>query len=270
MNRRSGEDLLFEVQDGIATLTLNRPDRRNALTTAMYEDIRDILKDAKKRDEIKVLIVTGNGPAFCAGADIADRLMPHTDPSHPTTKSRNTLVEPVMLYIPRAFRDLGKPIIGAINGVAAGGGLGLALLCDMRIASEKASFVASWINIGLHPDLGASFYLTRIVGADRALRIITSGQPVDAKEAERINMVSQVVPHDDLMKAARELAAKIAKKPSVAIELAREAVHQAQVNDLDTQLYYEVYAQNVCFSSQDFREEVKAFQEKRPASFKGL
>ena len=265
-------ELVFEVEDSIATLTLNRPDKRNALTTPMYEGMRDILDQVKRRDEIKVLVVTGNGSGFCAGSDIETRLLPRIVDDHyvPLEKSRSDLLESVMLYLAPAFYNLGKPSIAAINGTAAGAGLSLALLCDLRIASDKARFAASWLNVGLSPDIGATFLLPRTIGADRSLKLFLTREPIDANEAERINLVTEVVPHDSLMKVTKDLASKIATGPSVAIELTKRAVYRGLVSDLLSQLYFENYSQNICFATEDFKEGVRAVREKRQTAFKGL
>ena len=265
------QELIFKLEDGVGILTFNRPDKRNALTTPMFEGMRNILEQVKGSDEIKVLIITGHGPAFCAGSDIETRLLPRIvdDRYVPLEKSRADLLEPVMLFLAPALYSLGKPTIAAINGFAAGAGLSFSLLCDFRIASDKARFVASWVNIGLTPDVGATFSLPRTIGIDRSLKLLFSGQPIDASEAERINLVTEVVPHDNLMKAAGEFAARIAAGPSVAIELTRRAVYRGLNNDLASQLYFENYAQNICFMSEDFREGVRAFRGKRKPEFKG-
>ncbi|MBI2958285.1 MAG: enoyl-CoA hydratase/isomerase family protein [Chloroflexi bacterium] len=267
----SEQEVLFSVKDHVGTITINRPEKRNALTTAVMEEMRRLLGVVKRDDDVKVLVITGSPGAFCSGSDVEKRLLPRMKEGHytPLEETRADLLEPAMLYLPTAFYDVGKPTIAAINGVAAGGGLSLALLCDFRIASDRARFIASWANVGLTPDIAATFTLPRIIGADRALKMFYGRETVDASEAERIHLVTAVVPHDDLMKAVLDLATTIASGPSVALELTREAVHRSLLSDLQSQLYFENYAQGVCFMSQDFQEGVKAFLEKRRPVYRG-
>jgi len=167
------DELLFECDKGIGVITLNRPERRNAITSTMGESFIKILEQARKRDDIKVLIITGSGEGFCAGADAASRLKERIGDGgyKALEKSRSELLEPGMVVMPQALMNLGKPVIAAVNGVAAASGLSITLMCDFRIASEKARFVASWVRIGLMPDAGASYWLPRIVGIDNALKL---------------------------------------------------------------------------------------------------
>ncbi len=264
-------ELGFEVKSGVALLSIRRPDKRNALTTRMCEILRDIMAEVKSRDDIRVTIITGTGPAFCAGSDAEDRLLPRMvdDRCVPLEKTRGEMLDGVMLYLAPAFLNAGKPTIAAINGVAAGSGLSLALTCDIRLASDKAKFVASWVNVALTPDCGATYTLPRLVGVDRALKMFFTGDPVDAREAERIGLVTEVIRHDDLAGRAMELAERIAAGPSVAIELTKRAAHRGIVSDFTSQLYFENYAQDICFMSKDFREGVTAFKEKRKPKFIG-
>ena len=165
--------------------------------------------------------------------------------------------------------DVDKPIIMAINGIAAGAGLSLTLAGDIRLSSDKARFGAVWLKRGLIPDVGATYYLPRIIGVDKALELTFRGDIIDAEEAMRIGLVTKVVPHDQLMLQARELAVKIAKGPAVAIELSKRGFYRSLNNDLKTQLDYETYAQNLCRQTDDHKEGVRSFMEKREANFKG-
>jgi 2-(1,2-epoxy-1,2-dihydrophenyl)acetyl-CoA isomerase len=168
-----------------------------------------------------------------------------------------------------SFEDLDKPIIAALNGVAVGAGLSMALACDIRIASENARFGAIWVKRGLIPDAGATWFLPRVLPYDKAIELAFTGDLVGAREALEMGLVTRVVPHDQLMPEAEALAGKIAKGPSVAIELIKRGFRRSLTNDLKSQLDYETYAQNLCRRSEDHREGVKSFMEKRPPEFKG-
>lgn len=261
------EDILLEEKEGIITLTLNRPDRLNSCTTRMYRELSNIMNQIKRNDEIKVVILTGAGRGFCAGSDVSDRLAGRV--VKPGEENRYETLQPVGA-VALDIAGLDKPIIGAINGVAVGAGLSLALLCDIRFASESARFGAVWINMGLIPDVGATYYLPRIVGAEKALDLMLSGKIIDAEEALEIGLVSKVVPPDRLMAVAKELATKIATGPSVAIELTKRGLKRSFDNDLNPQLDYESYAQNLCRKTEDHKEAIQAFLEKRKPQFKGV
>ena len=267
LERLTGE-LVYSCEGGVANLTLNRPDRLNAMTQAMYDGVKLVVEEVQNNDDIRVLVIAGAGRGFCSGSDVVSRLAAQAD-SGPPSSTHKEMVEPVG-SVASIIRNLGKPSICAIGGVAAGAGLALALLCDIRIASEQARFGAVWVRRGLIPDLGGTYLLPRTIGLDKALELAFTGDIIDAKEAERIGLVTKVVPHDNLMKVTNELASKIAKGPSIAIELMRRGMYRALDNDLDTQLDFESYAQNICRGTEDFKEGVSSFREKREAHFKGI
>ena len=261
------EELIYSCKDGVAILTFNRPDKLNAGTTTMYDGICEVADEVRDNDEVKVLVITGAGRGFCAGSDVEQRLAVKASGER-LERSRKEVIQPVG-YFGTSLYSLSKPTIAAINGVAAGAGLSFALLCDIRIASDKARFIAAWVNMGLVPDIGATYLLPRTIGLDKALELVFTGEIIDAKEAERIGLVTKVVPHDDLMKVVDELAAKLAKKPSVAIELMKRGVYRAMGGDYTAQLDFESYAQNICFQTKDFKEATTAFKEKREPHFQG-
>ena len=184
------------------------------------------------------------------------------------TRSRRETVAPVG-YFGAALYGIEKPIISAVNGICAGAGLSFALLSDIRIASDKARFCAVWVRMGLVPDVGATHLLPRIVGLDKALELCFTGKVVDAAEALRMGLATSVVPHDSLMATSQELAFQIAEGPSTAIELTKRGIYRAMGGDYWASLEYESFAQNVCFQTDDFKEALSAFKEKRKAKFKG-
>jgi 2-(1,2-epoxy-1,2-dihydrophenyl)acetyl-CoA isomerase len=258
------EGMVFTKEEGIATLTLNRPEKLNAITSEMADMLADLAVLVDRDDEVKVLILTGTDPGFCSGADV-DTIGAHwtfvCPRRYPLTKARETC-----WY---ALRNMSKPAIAAINGIAAGAGFTLALECDIRIASENARFGTICIRRGMPWDAGLSYYLPRIVGASKAFELYLTGEIFDAKEAERLGIVSKVVPHTELMKAAREMATKIVNGPSIAIGLAKRLTYQGMEQDLETVAELETQAQRICFQTEDLREAVTAFLEKREPVFKG-
>ncbi len=260
------QDLILEKEDGIATLTLNRPDKLNAISDAIRNELPKAIEEVRGDDEVRVLVVTGAGRGFCSGADVtvqAARLA-----SEKVGESRRSLLAPVGWFgVPLA--ELEKPTIAAVNGVAAGAGLSIALLCDIRIAAQSARFTAVWVERGLIADVGATYFLPQILGVGKALELMYTGDIIDAREAERIGLVSRVVPDGDLMKVTKELATKIAKGPPIAIELMKRAVYRDILSGLRAKLDFESYAQNICRQSEDHKEGVASFLEKREAHFKG-
>ena len=260
-------ELQYSCENGVAVLTLNRPDKLNACTTAMYNGIIQVVDEVRQNDDVKVLVLTGAGKGFCAGSDAKNRLKARVK-GNSLARSRSEMIAPVG-YFGQALYDLEKPTIAAVNGVCAGAGLSFALLCDIRIASDKSKFGAVWTRMGLVPDVGATYLLPRTVGVDKAIMLCFTGELVDAAEAERIGLVTEVVEHDLLMSRVHEIAAKIAEGPSVAIELAKRCIYRAMGGNYASQLDFESYAQNVCFQTEDFQEAIAAFKEKRKARFQG-
>jgi len=210
---------------------------------------------------VKVVVVTGAGPAFCAGGDVEYLKAMAEDTLE---ESRYQRLKMLGHYWADAFPRLDKPVIAAINGACVGAGFSLALSCDIRIASEEARFGSVFINIALVPDCGLTYLLPRIVGTSKALELMFTGELIAAAEAERLGIVSQVVPPDELMKVTKELAAKIAQQSPIALELTKRLVYRGIRDDIARHLDWETYAQQLCFRTEDFKESVLAFLEKRP------
>jgi 2-(1,2-epoxy-1,2-dihydrophenyl)acetyl-CoA isomerase len=259
-------EILLEKIEGVAVVTLNRPERFNSFTTSMYREFPQIVDQLRRDDEVKAVILTGAGKGFCAGSDVSDRLGKRLEKGGEESRFENLQQVGAMAL---DIADFDKPIIGAINGAAVGAGLSLALLCDIRLASEKARFGAVWLTVGLIADVGATYYLPRIVGREKALELILTREIVGADEALKIGLVSKVFPHAQLMDGARNLARSIATGPSVAVELTKRALQRSLDNDLKTQLDYETYAQNICRQTEDHKEGIRAFAEKRKPAFVG-
>jgi len=257
------EGLIFTKEEGIATITFNRPERLNAVTEAMRTEVHRIATELRGDEGVKVLIITGAGEAFSTGADASELTADYSGPIEP-----HVLKRPFGWWI-LPVRYFPKPTIAAIPGIVAGVTFSLALSCDFRIASEKAKFSMVFVKRGLVPDGGATYYLPRMVGTSKALELMLLGDTFDAKEAERLGLVNKVVPHGELMKVTRELATKIARGPSVAVDLIKRGVHKGAVGDLESQLDFETLAQRICFQTEDFKEGITSFLEKREPKFKG-
>ncbi len=259
-----------DIEDEVATLTLNRPDKLNCLNAGILHEMSRAIGELNSDDGVKALILTGEGRAFCSGADLAAQ--PYgTDKNQPGI-SRAEHITPFVSFgwVVKHIEDFTKPVIAAVNGIAAGGGLSLALAADVRIASENAAFSAIFIKRGLVPDCGISYYLPRLVGVSKALELMWTGEKIDAGEAERIGMVNKVAPHEHLMKSANEFAQVLAKGPSLAIEMIKRMAYAGlKADSVITQMAVEDFMQQVCRESEDVREGVMGFLEKRPPNFKG-
>lgn len=255
------EAIFYEKEHGVATITLNRPQAMNAFTPQMNAELQAALKDADEDPSVRCLLITGSGRAFCAGQDLKAR----------TQEQRGSLGEslrekynPMILRIRRTE----KIVIAAVNGVAAGAGCNLALACDLRVASEEARFIEAFVRVGLAPDCGGSLFLPHLVGLSKAMELLLLGEPVDAQEALRIGLVAKVVPATALLKTAREMAERLARGPR-SIGLIKRAVNRAFLAELESQLDYEAYLQEIAGRSADYDEGVRAFLEKRPPVFSG-
>jgi enoyl-CoA hydratase/carnithine racemase len=258
--------LLYDVKDRIATLTLNRPERLNALGDTLREDLYDAVMKSAADPNVGALVITGAGRGFCSGGDV--KSMSERNQSGQVSELEEKLA-PKRDRVVLAMRDCPKPVIAAVNGAAAGAGMNLALACDMRIASSAAKFSQAFVKRGLHPDWGGSWFLPRVVGTAKACELIFTGDTIDAPEALRLGIVSTVVAPEELMAEAYKLARKITTGAPIAIQLAKRAIYHNQDVDLRAGLEFETFAQNVCRETEDSKEGVAAFVEKRAAVFKG-
>ena len=256
------DTILRETANGVLTLTLNRPDALNSFNVEMKEALLAALKDAARDREARVIVLTGAGRAFSAGQDLKERQAPGAADLGTELRTR---YNPIIL----AMRRLEKPIIGAINGVAAGAGISVALACDILIAAENASFMEVFGRVGLVPDTGSSWFLPRLVGYAKAAEMFFTTDPMDAATAERIGIVNRVVPAEHLMDEANALATKLAQGAPLALGLAKRALNRALESSLEEALEYEAQLQSIAGRSNDHKEGVAAFVEKRPPNFTG-
>ncbi|HEY7293413.1 MAG TPA: enoyl-CoA hydratase-related protein [Dehalococcoidia bacterium] len=259
-------DILYELHDdGVLVLTLNRPDRMNALGGALVTELMDAFQRARFDDEIRALVLTGAGRGFCAGADLSRGTPRSGDTARHARLDRMGRAGPFQL----ALRDLDKPTIGAINGVVAGAGIGIATALDIRIASSAARFSTVFIKRGLGPDFGSSYFIPRLVGSARAYELFFTGRFVMAEEALQIGLVNRVVEPEKLMDEALALAHELAAGPPQAMTFTRRALQRSLQNTLEQQLEFEWTNQIVALDSEDAREGVQAWLEKRPPRFLG-
>jgi len=256
--------LLYTLINKILTITLNRPDVYNAFNEAMKEELNDALREAEKDANVRCIVIRGAGDkAFCSGQDLKE----HSDKG--TKRSLKESLEKSYNPIVRRMRSTEKPIIGMINGVAAGAGMSIALACDMRIMAESAKLIEVFIRIALVPDTGSHWFLPRLVGMAKAFEYAALGNDIGAAEAERVGLVNKVVPAAELEKATMEIAEKLANAPTKSIGLIKRTLNKALSSDLDSLLDYETYIQEIASLTEDHKEGVQAFLEKRPAQFKG-
>lgn len=265
----SYQNISFHVDNGIAVLTLDMPETRNAITGAdVIEEIEDVCRKVNKDMDIKVLIITGTDPAFSSGGNIKDmkakKGMFQGTPAGIMEGYRRNVQR-----IPLAVHGVEVPAIAAVNGPAMGAGCDLALMCDMRVASERAKFGETFLNVGLIPGDGGAYFLPRAVGIAKACELTFTGDVIDAGEAVRIGLVNYVTPHEGLMDKAMELAKKITSKPSEALRMSKRLIYSGQYSTLPQLLEQSAAYQALCHHSEDHMEALDAFFQKRKPVYKG-
>lgn len=265
--------VLSRIENGVLWLTLNRPDRKNSISPEMREVLLAELDRARSDDEIRCVAITGAGDAFCAGVDLGQSRVTKGaaagEQRPPDLRALREAMKRGMQRIIRAIWDLDKPVLAAVNGVAAGGGAQLAFVCDLVIAAESARFIEIFVKRGLAVDSGGGWLLPRLVGMQRAKELVFFGDPISAGDAVQVGLVNRAVPDGELAKVAGEWAERLARGPTRAIGLSKALLNHSFEIDLAAALDEEASAQAMNSGTEDFREGVKAFMEKRDPDFKG-
>lgn len=261
----SFENIEFEVNKGVAVLKLNRPDSLNSFTSAMHAEVRDVLTQAAEDKAVRAVLITGNGRGFCAGQDLNDRAVSSGDEAPDLGESVEKNYNPLI----RLLTKMEKPVICAVNGVAAGAGANIAFACDIVIAAKSASFIESFSKLGLIPDSGGTWILPRLVGMARAKGLAMLGPKVTAEQALAWGMIWQVVEDDQLMETALGLAEQMATQPTRGFAFTKQAFALSTINSLDDQLEAEKEFMRAAGKTHDYREGVAAFLEKRTPEYKG-
>jgi 2-(1,2-epoxy-1,2-dihydrophenyl)acetyl-CoA isomerase len=253
------DQLKFSVDDGIGRIVLNRPERMNAFTFEMIDAWRAAIEECRRDDAVKVVIVTGAGAAFCSGGDIVEM----GDRLEQTPEQRKAELFDRIERIPLALEDLDKPVIAAVNGVATGAGMDMALMCDLRYAAQGARFAETYVNVGLVPGAGGAHFLPRLVGVSKALELFWTGDFIDAEEAMRIGIVNKVFPDAELMTQVETIARKIATAPPLTLRMVKRAIYQGMRNDLRTNLDLISSHYAVITATDRHKEAVRSFIAKR-------
>lgn len=263
--------ILLKKEDWIATITLNRPDRLNAVTPKMAHELLAVIEDVDKDDEVRVLVLTGAGRGFCAGADVGG-MTGGTQEGMGTARSAEEMRRYHSRVVGRiclGLQKLQKPTIAMVNGIAVGGGFDMALACDMRIGSKNTRFRNAFVKIGLFPGWGGTWLYPRVMGLGKALEYLFTGDFLEAEEAEKIGVLNKLVPPEDLERETMSLARKIAQGPPIAIRLMKLQAYKGLQMDLETALEMAAACETITLTSEDHKEGVAAFREKREAQFKG-
>ncbi len=259
-------EVVLLKQDGpVATITMNRPESLNALDEELKAGLAEKVAIISRDASVRVVVITGAGRSFCSGGDL--KMLEELRKKHQSVAFRDFLEAGHRVV--RSIRSLSKPVIASVNGPAFGGGMNLALACDVRIASDRATFAQAFVNVGLHPDWGGTFFLPRMVGTGRAVEMFFLGDTVDAEEAKRLGIVNFVTPHAALSAMTSSLAARLAAGPALPLGLLKQALYERLETQLDSMMEHEVEAQMKCFESADFEEGLRAFLERRKPKFGG-
>lgn len=256
-------DIIYKLEEGIATLIINRPRKLNSFNQEMTEQMLSIGEEVARDTRVRVLVITGTGRSFCSGGDVKRIEQDIARLNSP----RSTFAD--ISRLPILIHAMDKPVIAAVNGLCAGGGLDIACACDIRIASDKARFSSIVVRRGIMPTMGATYFLPRLIGMDKALEFIWTGDMIDANEAERIGLVTRVVPHEELEAATTELASRLVKGPPLAIAKAKQTVYRGLAKSFESAMVDVRRESRILGLSEDHREGMQAFVEKREPTFKG-
>lgn len=255
--------IIYTVNEQIATIVLNRPEAYNAFSDVMKREFSEVLDETRNNPDIRVVVIKGAGKAFSAGGDVKNMV----NTLQQTSLEKRDILRNGMAVILYKLRSLDQPVIAAINGPAMGAGCSLAMACDLRVASEKATFGLMFVKRGLIPDWGCSFSLPHLVGIGKALEMVLTGKIIDAQTAEKIGLINYLVPPEALESTVQQLCEEICHNAPIAVGAAKQAIYYGATHNLNDSLEYEIYVQNMCQQTEDYKEGVISFIEKRNPVF---